>query len=36
MESERYNCLLVDDEPIARKIITNYIGRVPLLQLAAE
>ena len=36
MESEKYNCLVVDDEPIARKIIINYINQMPLLLLAAE
>lgn len=36
MELEKYNCLVVDDEPIARKIIVNYIEQLPLLQLAAE
>lgn len=36
MELQRYNCLVVDDEPIARKILVNYIGQMPLLQLAAE
>lgn len=36
MEFERYNCLVVDDEPIARKILLNYIEQMPLLQLAAE
>lgn len=36
MESEKYNCLVVDDEPIARKIIINYIEQMPLLQLAGE
>ncbi|MES2883025.1 MAG: response regulator, partial [Bacteroidota bacterium] len=36
MEPEKYNCLVVDDEPIARKIINNYIGQMPLLQLAGE
>jgi CheY-like chemotaxis protein len=36
MEVEKYNCLVVDDEPIARKIIVNYIEQMPLLQLAAE
>jgi len=36
MESKIYNCLVVDDEPIARKIIINYINQMPLLQLAAE
>jgi len=36
MELEKYNCLVVDDEPIARKIIKNYIAQMPLLHLAAE
>lgn len=36
MEREKYNCLVVDDEPIARKILANYIGQLPFLQLAAE
>jgi DNA-binding LytR/AlgR family response regulator len=36
MESEKYNCLVVDDEPIARKILLNYIGQMPVLQPAAE
>lgn len=36
MESKKYNCLVVDDEPIARKIIINYIEQMPLLTLAAE
>jgi DNA-binding LytR/AlgR family response regulator len=36
MEPTKYNCLVVDDEPIARKIIINYIEEMPLLQLAAE
>ena len=36
MELKKYNCLVVDDEPIARKIIINYIEQMPLLQLAAE
>lgn len=36
MDVEKYNCLVVDDEPIARKIIINYINKLPLLQLAAE
>jgi DNA-binding LytR/AlgR family response regulator len=36
MEPEKYNCLVVDDEPIARKILVNYIGQMPSLQLAAE
>lgn len=33
---EKYNCLVVDDEPLARKIIRNYIEQMPLLQLEAE
>jgi DNA-binding LytR/AlgR family response regulator len=36
MELEKYNCLVVDDEPIARKIIANYIEQIPFLLLAAE
>jgi DNA-binding LytR/AlgR family response regulator len=36
MEREKYNCLVVDDEPIARKIVVNYIEQMPLLALAAE
>ncbi|HUR65523.1 MAG TPA: LytTR family DNA-binding domain-containing protein [Chitinophagaceae bacterium] len=36
MELERYNCMVVDDEPIARKIIMGYIERMPLLHLAVE
>lgn len=36
MEFEKYNCLVVDDEPIARKIVVNYIEQMPLLTLAAE
>src|SRR5215213_5706915 len=36
MKLKKYNCLVVDDEPIARKIIINYIEEMPLLQLAAE
>ena len=36
MEFEKYNCLVVDDEPIARRIIINYIKQIPFLELAAE
>ena len=36
MEVEKYKCLVVDDEPIARKIISGYIDQMPLLALAAE
>jgi len=30
------NCLIVDDEPIARDILRNYIAQVPYLNLAGE
>jgi len=36
MELKTYKCLIVDDEPIARKIIINYLEQMPFLQLAAE
>jgi DNA-binding LytR/AlgR family response regulator len=36
MEAEKYKCLVVDDEPIARRIIINYIARMPSLYLAGE
>jgi len=36
MESEKYECLVVDDEPIARKIIISYIDQMPMLAVAAE
>ena len=36
MERGKYNCLVIDDEPIARKIIINYIHQVPQLHVAAE
>jgi DNA-binding LytR/AlgR family response regulator len=36
MTVAKYKCLVVDDEPIARKIIVNYIEQMPLLILAAE
>ena len=36
MDAVKYNCLVVDDEPIARKIIINYIRELPLLHLAEE
>src|SRR5688572_25431871 len=34
--TEKYSCLIVDDEPIARKIIKNYIAQMPLLEYEAE
>lgn len=36
MEDKVYKCLVVDDEPIARKIIIKYIEQVPFLAVAAE
>jgi DNA-binding LytR/AlgR family response regulator len=36
MELIKYSCLVVDDEPIARKIVVGYIEQLPFLQLAAE
>ncbi|GAA4323187.1 LytTR family DNA-binding domain-containing protein [Flaviaesturariibacter amylovorans] len=36
MEPEKYTCLVVDDEPIARRIITGYIAQLPLLSVAGE
>ena len=36
MDASKYNCLVVDDEPIARKIIINYIRDLPLLHLVEE
>ncbi len=36
MEQKKYNCLVVDDEPIARRIILNYIADMPLLKLSGE
>ena len=36
MEGAKYNCLVVDDEPIARKIIINYIQQTPVLRLSGE
>lgn len=36
MEAKKYNCVVVDDEPIARKIVSNYIEQMPFLQLVAE
>lgn len=36
MPNDKYNCLVVDDEPIARKILINYIAQMPFLNLAGE
>ncbi len=36
MEALTYNCLVVDDEPIARRIIINYIQQTPALGLSGQ
>ena len=36
MQVEKYNCLIVDDEPIARRIVMGYIEQMSLLQTAGE
>ena len=36
MEAGKYNCLVVDDEPIARRIIIGYIQQTPALRLSGE
>lgn len=36
MDGARYNCLVVDDEPIARRIVVNYIRQTPALRLSGE
>src|SRR5688572_23537766 len=32
----RYNCLIADDEPIAREIIQGYCNHLPMLQVVAS
>jgi DNA-binding LytR/AlgR family response regulator len=32
----KINCIIVDDEPIARDIIINYCGHIPLLEIVAS
>ena len=34
--SKKYKCLIVDDEPIARKIIKTYLEQLPNLELVGE
>ena len=34
--TKKYRCLIVDDEPIARKIIKNYVGQMPNLECVGE
>jgi DNA-binding LytR/AlgR family response regulator len=36
MESKKFKCLVVDDEPIARKIVMTYIRQSPNLEVVAE
>jgi DNA-binding LytR/AlgR family response regulator len=31
-----FDCLIIDDEPVARSIIRNYCGHLPLLHIVAE
>jgi len=33
---QRYNCLIVDDEPPARAVLKRYIDKMPMLNLSAE
>ena len=32
---EKYNCILVEDEPLAAEILKDYIDQVPFLNLIA-
>ncbi|MEP7265704.1 MAG: response regulator, partial [Bacteroidota bacterium] len=34
--SQKYKCIIVDDEPIARKIIAGYVSQIGLLENAGE
>jgi DNA-binding LytR/AlgR family response regulator len=36
MTTHKYRCLIVDDEPIARKIVKTYIAQLPNLENAGE
>jgi hypothetical protein len=33
---KRVKCIIVDDEPVARKIIREFVNRVPYLELLGE
>jgi DNA-binding LytR/AlgR family response regulator len=33
---ERYNCLIVDDEPVAREIIEKFCGHLPMLDIVGS
>lgn len=35
-ENNKHNCLVVDDEPMARDVLRRYIEKMPALQLAGE
>lgn len=35
-QSDKYNCIIVEDEPIARKIIRSYMEQIPILKNAGE
>jgi DNA-binding LytR/AlgR family response regulator len=34
--SPKYTCLIVDDEPIARQIVSNYVAQIPMLTVVQE
>jgi DNA-binding LytR/AlgR family response regulator len=34
--TKKYNCLIVDDEPIARQIVRSYVSQMPMLAVAQE
>jgi two-component system, LytTR family, response regulator len=36
INTKRHKCLIVDDEPIARKIIKTYLEQLPILEYAGE
>ncbi|HEX2606475.1 MAG TPA: response regulator, partial [Flavisolibacter sp.] len=36
MNPQKYNCLIVDDEPPAREVLRRYIQQIPILELAGE
>ena len=35
-QTRKYRCLIVDDEPIARKIVQNYVAQMPNLEAVGE
>lgn len=36
MEQRIYNCLIVDDEPLAQNLLENFVGRLPFLKLIGK